>query len=114
MYEEWRCAQRHSFIATAEVEGSGDARSASVADLGAFGCYLKMPDPFSKGASVLLKIRTNTEFFQSWARVAHSTFGIGMGVEFDDVSRPFQIVLQRWLFEAQQEIAQHFKVGRLN
>jgi hypothetical protein len=106
MYEQWRCAQRHTFFATAQVESFGDARSARVADLGAFGCYLQMPDPFSKGASVLVKISTNTEFIQSWARVAHSTFGIGMGVEFDDVSRPFQIVVERWLFGAMQEVAQ--------
>jgi len=70
------------------------------------GAYLALPDPFSKGALIRIKIRTQTEFFQADATVAHSTHGLGMGVEFDDLSRPFQIVLQGWLFGAQQEVAQ--------
>ena len=40
-----------------------------------------MPNPFSKGASIFVKIRTNIEFFQSGATVAHSTEGVGMTVD---------------------------------
>jgi hypothetical protein len=104
MSEERRRAQRYAFVATAEVEKSVHVRNATVADLSIHGCYLTMADPFSKGASVVLKIRTNREFFQCHATVAHSSFGIGMGVEFDKVSRPFQIVLQQWLLDALQGI----------
>jgi hypothetical protein len=102
MYDERRCAQRYAFVATAEVADSVCVRNAKVRDLCIHGCYLAMPDPFSKGASVLVKIRTNREFFQCRATVAHSTHGIGMGLEFDIVSQPFQIVLQGWLLHALQ------------
>jgi hypothetical protein len=63
-----------------------------------------MPDPYSEGASVLIKIRTSREFFQCHATVAHSTPGIGMGLEFNKVSPPFQVVLQEWLAHAQQGV----------
>jgi hypothetical protein len=105
MFDERRCTQRYPFVAAAEVERSGGGvRNAHVADLCIHGCYLKMPDPFSKGASVLVKIRTNREFFQCRAAVAHSTPGIGMGLDFDKVSPPFQRVLQEWLAHAQQSV----------
>jgi len=65
------------------------------------GAYLALPDPFSKGASIRIKIRPQKEFFQADATVAHSTHGLGMGVMFQAVSPPFLIVLREWLFEAQ-------------
>jgi hypothetical protein len=61
-----------------------------------------MADPFSKGASVRVKIRTQTEFFQADATVMHSTPGLGMGVMDHAVSPPFLIILQWWLSEAQE------------
>ena len=62
-----------------------------------------MTNPFPKHASVLINIRTNREFFQSQATVAHSAHGAGMGVMFRDISPPFLRVLQRWLQEAMPE-----------
>lgn len=59
-----------------------------------------MPNPFEKDASILVKIRTKTAFFQSRARVAYSEHGTGMGVEFINVEAPFRTVLQEWLFDA--------------
>jgi hypothetical protein len=97
MIQESRRAEKYAFTAAAEVEHSAVVRKARAKDLRIHGCYLGMPDPFSKGASVLLKIRTEREFFQCHAPVAHSTSGIGMSLEFDEVSPPFQIVLQEWL-----------------
>jgi hypothetical protein len=102
MYQERRCAPRGAFAATAQVGDSVSVRNALVADLCIHGCYLTMLEPFGKGASLLVKIRTNREFFQCSAKVAHSTPGIGMGVEFDRVSPPFQDVLQGWLLSALQ------------
>jgi PilZ domain len=100
MIQESRCAEKYAFPAAAEVEHSAVVRKARVRDLRIHGCYLAMPDPFSESALVLVKIRTRTEFFQADATVAHSTFGAGMGVMFNEVSPPFLIVLQRWLSEA--------------
>ena len=56
-----------------------------------------MPDPFSKGAVILVKIRTEAEFFQCNATVVHSKDGLGMGVEFQNMSPAFRVVLQEWL-----------------
>jgi hypothetical protein len=63
------------------------------------GAYLVLPDFFPKGASILVKIRTNRHFFQSRATVAHSS-PHGIGVEFREINPPFLIVLQEWLLEA--------------
>jgi hypothetical protein len=104
MFDERHYEQRHAFTAAAEVEHSAIVRKARVNDLCIHGCYLAMPDSFPKGASVLVKIRTEREFFQCYATVAHSSSGIGMGLEFDRMSPPFQIVLQEWLLHALQSI----------
>ena len=92
-----RRAQRYIFVATAEAIDSSDVRLANVKDLSIFGAYLALSDPFSKGAVILVKIRTKTEFFQCNATVAHSTGGLGMGVEFSNMSPAFRTVLQEWL-----------------
>ncbi len=59
-----------------------------------------MPHPFSEGASIFVKIRTEIEFFQSRATVAHSAEGLGMTVMFYEVSPPFLLVLQGWILDA--------------
>ncbi len=106
MIQESRRAEKYALTAAAEVEHSAVVRKARVRDLRIHGCYMAMPDPFSAGASVLVTIRTTSEFFQAGATVMHSTDGLGMGVMFHAVSPPFLIILQRWLFEAQQEVTQ--------
>ena len=95
-----RSAHRYPFIANAEVMLASQVRSARVELLSIAGAYLAMPDPFSKGASILLKIRTKTEFFECKATVAHSTHGTGMGVMFGEISPAFRTVLQEWLLRA--------------
>jgi hypothetical protein len=89
---------------TAEIVGQPSGmRNACVTELSIGGCYLAMPDPFSKEALITIKIRTRNQFFECKAVVVHSTFGIGMGVEFREVSPPFVIVLQEWLFSARHK-----------
>jgi hypothetical protein len=81
-----------------------------VRDLSIAGAYLAMPNPYSKSASIRIKMSTQStqsEFFQAAATVAHSTCGLGMGVMFHAVSPPFLMVLQQWLSQAQKEITQH-------
>jgi hypothetical protein len=107
---ESRRTDENAFVATAALaEGVSGARSARVRELSVHGCYLVMSAPFPKGASLLVRIRTPKEQFQSRAVVVHSTaFGIGMGVEFRDVSAASLAVLQQWLLSgacAQGELA---------
>jgi PilZ domain len=102
MYEERRSVQRFAFVATAEVEDSTCICQARVADLSIGGAYLVLPDFFPRGASVLVRIRTKKEFFQCRATVVHSS-PHGMGVKFHEISPPFLIMLQEWLFAAMRE-----------
>jgi PilZ domain len=92
-----RRAPRYPFAATAQAIESSEMRPATVKNLSIFGAYLAMPDPFSKGAVILVKIRTQTEFFQCNATVAHSTHEVGMGIEFSSMIPAFRTVLQEWL-----------------
>lgn len=103
MYQERRSARRYAFDADAEVADSRDERIARVEGLSIGGAYLAMANPFPKHTAVLIKIRTNREFFQCQATVAHSTQGSGTGVTFRNISPPFLHVLQRWLQEAMHE-----------
>ena len=93
-------APRNPFVATAGVEQSSEVRPARVRDLSVAGAYLAMPNPFPKGESIFVKIRTEIEFFQSRATVSHSAEGLGMTVLFHDVSPPFLLVLQNWVLDA--------------
>jgi hypothetical protein len=90
-------------VATAGVQGSSDVRPARVRDLSIAGAYLAMPNPFSRGASIFVKIRTDIEFFQCRATVAHSAEGLGMTVMFYEVSPPFLLVLQGWVLDGMHE-----------
>jgi hypothetical protein len=102
MQVERRRAHRYPFVATAEVEDYSGVRVARVKDLSFAGAYLAMRNPFFNGASIIIKIHTKTEFFQCHATVAHSS-PEGVGVMFRDISPPFLIVLQGWLFAAMRE-----------
>jgi PilZ domain len=102
MYKERRHAQRYAFAADAEVEDSVCVCQARVVDLSIAGAYLVLPDFFPQSASVLVKIRTRTAFFQCHATVARSS-PQGTGVKFREISPPFLIVLEEWLLEAMRE-----------
>src|SRR5256885_8168165 len=95
MHQERRSASPS--VATAEVADSTSLRQARIVVLSLDGAYFAMPDPFSKGTSLLIKIRTSTDFFECDATVTHSTYGLGMGVIFRDISPRFRIVLQEWV-----------------
>ena len=95
-----RRAPRYHFAATAEAVGTSDVRPAHVETLSFRGAYLAMPDPFEKAESIVVKIRSQTKFFQSQARVVYSNRGEGMGIEFVKLAPPFRIVLQEWLWDA--------------
>ena len=100
MNREQRKSHRYPFIADAEAIFASEIRPARVELLSLAGAYLVMPEPFSKDASILVKIRTKTGVFECQATVAHSTHGTGMGVMFNDMSPASRTVLQEWLLKA--------------
>lgn len=99
MEHEKRRTPRYIFIASAELyEERTDQRMASrVSELGLYGCYLDMMNPFPKGTLILLKIFAGDLTFQSKARVVYATPNVGAGIEFMEVEPKYACVIQRWL-----------------
>jgi hypothetical protein len=104
-YQEKRRSPRYSFIASAElIEQRADVRIASrVSELSANGCYLDMMNPFPKGTMVLVKISAGEAYFEAKAQIVYSQPNMGAGVGFLQVSPDSQVVLGRWLDEAEKE-----------
>ncbi len=75
-----------------------------VSELSANGCYLDMMNPFPKGTLVLVKILAGEDFFQAKAKVVYSQMNMGAGVAFLEVDEDSQVVLDRWMDEAEKEV----------
>jgi hypothetical protein len=103
-YQERRRTPRYSFIASAElIEVQADVRIASrVSELSRHGCYLDMMNPFPKGTKVLVKISAGEAYFESKANIIYSQMNMGAGVGFIEMSPESQVVLERWLDEAEK------------
>ena len=105
-YQEKRRSPRYSFIASAElIEERADVRIASrVSELSKHGCYLDMMNPFPKGTLVLVKISAGEGYFEAKSKIVYSQPNMGAGVGFLEIASASQVVLDRWLDEAEQEL----------
>ena len=74
-----------------------------MSELSVNGCYLDMMNPFPKGTLVRVKILAGEDFFQAKAKVVYSQMNMGAGVGFLEVDEDSQVVLDRWLDEAEKE-----------
>lgn len=93
---------RRQFSATAEVRGaSSPSRVGRVKDVSFGGCYVAMPEPFSEGCEVTVRITTESELFECDAVVSRVTHGIGMGLRFHTIAPRFRRVLESWLNAAE-------------
>jgi len=93
---------RRQFSATAEIRGaSSPSRVGRVKDLSFGGCYVAMPEPFSEGFEVTVRLTTESEVFECDAVVSRVTHGIGMGLRFHTIEPRFRRVLESWLGAAQ-------------
>ena len=103
MTQERRRSPRYPFFASAElIEDTSDVRiTTRLSELGLYGCYLDMMNPFPTGTSVLIKISEGEAIFESHATVVYSQANMGMGVAFRDVEERNLQVLQKWMTEAQ-------------
>lgn len=99
MYRDCRCARTYSFVATAEAEGATSGGSDRVCYLSGAGTCLGTADPFCKGPSFRIKIRSGA--FKLTPLLCIQRTDYETDVMFHAVP-PFQIVAQRWLSEAQQ------------
>jgi hypothetical protein len=105
-YKERRRSPRYPFIASAElIEEKADVRIASrVSELSSNGCYLDMMNPFPTGTLVLVKILAGEDFFQAKSKIVYSQMNMGAGVGFLEIDKNSQVVLDRWMDEAEKEV----------
>ncbi|HXM93767.1 MAG TPA: PilZ domain-containing protein [Candidatus Dormibacteraeota bacterium] len=104
MGPERRRTARYPFVASAEVvhEKSGIKIQTQVSDLTVYGCYMDMINPLPKGTSVIVKIFTDTDFFEAYGTVVYSHPNLGIGVTFRDVNPFYSTMLKKWLLAAMQ------------
>ena len=104
MAQEKRRSERYPFFASAElIEDKSEVRiTTRLSELGLYGCYLDMMNPFPAGTSVLIKISESPATFEAHATVVYSQPNMGMGVAFRDVEERYLKVLQKWMTDAQK------------
>jgi PilZ domain len=105
MEQERRSVPRYSFSALAEIiQNSGREIRARVTDISVSGCHLISDGRLVVGAEVTLKIRTATDYFQTWAMVVYST-PRDMGLVFHSTAPPLVRVLHKWTGAARMAAA---------
>ncbi len=102
MEQNRRRTPRYPFTASIEMrEGtSEDKRTARVKELSLNGCYVDTKNPYTLGASLGIKLFTETEFFEAQASVVYSNPNLGMGLMFRDTKPYYVMVLRKWLLSA--------------
>ena len=102
MEQERRRNPRYPFIGSIEMrEGtSEDKRTARVKELSLNGCYVDIESPYPMGASLAIKLFTETEFFEAQASVIYSQPDRGMSLMFRETKPYYLMVLRKWLLAA--------------
>lgn len=104
-YQQRRSVPRFPFVAVAEIsETNSEIKlSARVSELSLHGCYIDMLNPLPRSTDVLVKIFTETEFFEAYASVIYSHPNLGVGLVFREVKPHFLQILQGWLLKAMKQ-----------
>jgi hypothetical protein len=102
MEQDRRRNPRYPFVGSIEMrEGaSADKRTARVKELSLNGCYVDTESPYPIGASLAIKLFTETEFFEAQASVIYSQPNRGMGLMFRETKPYYLMVLRKWLLAA--------------
>ena len=102
MEQDRRRSPRYPFVGSIEMrEGtSEDKRTARVKELSLNGCYVDTQSPYPLGASLAIKLFTETEFFEAQASVIYSQADQGMGLMFRETKPYYLMVLRKWLLAA--------------
>jgi len=102
MEQDRRRNPRYPFVGSIEMrEGtSEDKRTARVKELSLNGCYVDTQSPYPLGASLGIKLFTETEFFEAQASVIYSQADQGMGLMFRETKPYYLMVLRKWLLAA--------------
>jgi hypothetical protein len=96
---ERRAADRHPFSAEAVIIDLYDSMrvQARCSDLSLQGCYVDTLNPFPAETLVRVELRATDKAFEAIAVVHSSHVGMGMGIQFQDLSPEQTAVLQHWL-----------------
>jgi hypothetical protein len=102
MEQPQRRTPRFPFSAFAEVirTDTQATETTRVNELSLYGCYLDTATPLLRGAQIIVKIISGSQFFEARATVVYSQPTLGMGVAFREVKPVFLAVLQKWLRQA--------------
>ena len=106
-----RRVPRFPFVAHAEIteEGSETKTTVYTSDLSLYGCYIRLTNPLPCGTHIVIKIFSETDFFQAPATVVYSQANQGNGLSFHDVKPHFLPTLQKWLSQAMKEFTKASK-----
>jgi hypothetical protein len=70
---------------------------AYMAELGANGCYIRVPTPLQPCTVIQVRILKDRVAFKTWGRVVHTQEGVGMGIAFFRPESNQDKTLQRWV-----------------
>jgi len=102
MEHDRRRTPRYPFNASIEMrEGtSQDKRTAHVTGLSLNECYASTESPYPEGASLTVKVFTETEFYEGQATVIYQQEKRGMGLMFKETRPYYLMVLRKWRLSA--------------
>jgi hypothetical protein len=102
---ERRIALRYPMVLAVDVIDlpRGAKQSARVSDISRTGCYVDTLNPIARGGRVRIRFTHHQEDFEAVGSVVYVSQGLGMGVQFMEVSQEEQARLDRWLEEPRRE-----------
>src|SRR5207244_11501729 len=99
MEQDRRRSPRYPFVGSIEMrEGSSeDKRTARVKELSMNGCYVDTESPYPIGASLAIKLFTESEFFEAQASVIYAQPDQGMALMLK-ATKPYHLMdLRKWM-----------------
>lgn len=98
-FAEKRSVPRYHMVAEIEVlEPIQRTKiTAYTAEIGANGCYVRVPTPLQRNTVIQVRILKDRETFKTWGRVVHAQDGAGMGIAFFRPEPGHEKTLQGWL-----------------
>jgi len=107
---ERRAHPRFQFTTSAEILdlNSGAQCSARTSDISLGGCFIDTTSPFAVGTSVKLRLTQEKKVFVAEAVITSTMAGMGMGVQFKDVTPPQMEILKRWIAQLSGDLTPTF------
>jgi Ribonuclease G/E len=102
---ERRIALRYPRVLAVDVVDlpRGAKQSARTSDISRSGCYVDTLNPIAQGSRVRIRVTHHQEDFEAIGSVVYVSQGLGMGIQFTEVSEEQQARLDQWLEEPPKE-----------